>query len=94
MKNATLIVMAFLVIIVCATAYLYIDFKMKDDNFNKIRKGMHLSEVTRVLGKPDKIYDFSKDEVRLVYYPVFPISEYMVFYTTKDELVTRTWSGD
>ncbi len=79
-------------IIFCAFAYLYIDFKLINYNFSQIRKGMHLSEVTRILGKPDMTYDSAPGEVRLVYVPVFRISRYMVFYNSKDELVTMTWS--
>lgn len=92
MKKVALFILTFLVIVICASAYLYTDLKMKDFNFSKIRKGMHLSEVKRILGKPDMIYDSAPGEVRLVYVPVFRISRYMVFYNSKDELVTMTWS--
>ena len=63
-----------------------------DRQFEKVKKGMDISECRNILGEPDESTRFDDDIMDVYYY--FPMAEARFFYSQKDGKLCTTWRTD
>ncbi|KQR93714.1 hypothetical protein ASG01_07555 [Chryseobacterium sp. Leaf180] len=63
-----------------------------DRQFEKVKKGMNISECRNILGEPDESKIFDNYIMDVYYY--FPMAEARFFYSQKDRKLRTTWRTD